>query len=606
MNRKHVTFPLLLSGMLFLNATSLYAAEILTIDHPVNISGIYEINNIVKLNKNYNFKVINHIHLADGKSKLKLNQYYLEIPVWGTSLSATKDKSGAYSEVFGNYLAHIENDLSSVKPVITKQQALIKAHEAAKVSPAAIISHEDIDTYILLDKHNKARLVYLIAFMIDGNKPTRPHFLMDAQNGEILEQWEGLTTKQATGPGGNQKTGKYNYGSDYGFLHVTDSCQMDSPNVETWDMKNLTSGGALFQFDCSGNPPVNTYRFINGAYSPINDAHYFGNVVFNMYKTWFNKSPLTMKLKLRVHYGVSYQNAFWDGRQMTFGDGAGTFYPLTALDVVGHEVSHGFTQQNSNLMYSRQPGGINEAFSDMAGEAVEYFNNIDKPQKNDWLVGAQIFKSSGALRYFADPTKDGRSIGNAKDYRDGLDVHYSSGVFNKAFYTLATKTNWNTEKAFRAFVLANQAYWNQTTSFDQGGCGVMKAAKDLGYSSADVISAFQAVGVNATCVVPKEPELKNNIPAVNLSGTQGSQSFFMLTIPAGTSHLTIKMKDGTGDADLYVNKDQKPTLTTFLCRPYISGNVETCTFNSPLAGKYYVMLRGYMAYKGVSVTASWS
>ncbi|MEP0178001.1 MAG: M4 family metallopeptidase [Paraglaciecola sp.] len=73
---------------------------------------------------------------------------------------------------------------------------------------------------------------------------------------------------------------------------------------------------------------------------------------------------------------------------MTFGDGANTFYPLVSLDVSSHEVSHGYTEQNSNLVYSGKSGGLNEAFSDMAGEAAEYY----MLGENDWLVGRKYSK----------------------------------------------------------------------------------------------------------------------------------------------------------------------------------------------------------------------
>src|SRR3546814_8285544 len=90
---------------------------------------------------------------------------------------------------------------------------------------------------------------------------------------------------------------------------------------------------------------------------------------------------------------------------------------LTSLDVTSHEISHGFTEQNSGLQYSGQPGGMNEAFSDMAGEAAEYF---DRGQ-NDWLVGAEIIKNGTALRWMCTPTLDGRSIDDAADFTSSLD-----------------------------------------------------------------------------------------------------------------------------------------------------------------------------------------
>ena len=183
-----------------------------------------------------------------------------------------------------------------------------------------------------------------------------------------------------------------------------------------------------------------------------------------MYNDWLGTAPLSFQLKMRVHYGNNYENAFWDGSAMTFGDGQNTFYPLVSLDVSAHEVSHGFTEQNSGLVYSGKSGGLNEAFSDMAGEAAEFYMK----GSNDWLVGQEIFKGNGALRYMNNPTQDGSSIDNQANYYSGMDVHYSSGVFNKAFYNLATTAGWDTKKAFVVMARANQLYWTASTNWDLG------------------------------------------------------------------------------------------------------------------------------------------
>ena len=141
---------------------------------------------------------------------------------------------------------------------------------------------------------------------------------------------------------------------------------------------------------------------------------------------------------------------------MTFVDGYTTFYPLVALDVVGSEVSHSFTEFNSGLIYSGQSGGINEAFSDMAGEACEYYMR----GACDYMYGYDIFKNpTGALRYLYDPPLDGISIDHVDDYYEGMDVHYSSGIFNKAFWLIATTPGWTTRMAFDIFTKANQDYW---------------------------------------------------------------------------------------------------------------------------------------------------
>ncbi len=195
---------------------------------------------------------------------------------------------------------------------------------------------------------------------------------------------------------------------------------------------------------------------------------------------------------MRINYGRNYENAFWDGSTMSFGDGATTFFPLVSLDVSAHEVSYGVTEQNSSLQYSGQSGGINEAFSDMAGEAAENY----MLGTNDWMVGEQIFKGDGALRYIADPTRDGRSIGHASDFISSMDVHLSSGVYNKAFFLLSTTQGWSTRQAFSIFLRAKQLYWDATTTFNQGACGVASSASNLGYSVNDVTAAFAAVGVS--------------------------------------------------------------------------------------------------------------
>jgi vibriolysin len=204
---------------------------------------------------------------------------------------------------------------------------------------------------------------------------------------------------------------------------------------------------------------------------------------------------------------------------MTFGDGATTFYPLVSLDVASHEVSHGFTEQNSNLTYSGQSGGINEAYSDIAGEAAEYYMK----GTNDFLVGADIFKATGALRYMANPPQDGRSIGQRRElHQSGMDVHYSSGVYNKAFYTLATTAGWNTQKAFQVFARANDLYWTASTDFNQGACGVRDGRDRSGLTpSRNVTAAFTAVGVS--CAAPRRRRRHGRVLTNGVAGDRSGR-----------------------------------------------------------------------------------
>ena len=359
------------------------------------------------------------------------------------------------------------------------------------------ITEKHAQLVVYVDENDNAMLAYEGGFYYQSDEGDvgKPVYIVDAESKKVFFQYDDLQHYQATGPGGNVKSGRHQYGSNgMGHLDVTESngtCTMENSNVRTVNLDHSTSRSytTAFTFPC----PENTHKEINGAYSPLNDAHYYGGAVFDMYNNWYNTAPLSFQLLMKVHYGNSYENAFWDGSSMTFGDGYSRFHPLVSLDIVSHEVSHGFTDQNSDLYYYGQSGGINEAFSDIAGEAAEYFLN----GSNDWLVGADIFKSSGSLRYFEDPTRDGRSIGHASNYYNGMDVHYSSGVFNRAFYLLANSSGWDVRKAFDIFVDANRNYWTATTNFEQGACGVINAADDRGYEIIAVAAAFDQVGV--TC-----------------------------------------------------------------------------------------------------------
>lgn len=539
------------------------------------------------------FRQVRVVKLPNGQQRVRYEQTWQGIPVWGQVVVAEQSPAGQVNQVSGRVLRQIGADVASPTAALSPTDAALKARAGAKGS------NEQVKLFVMQDDAGQARLVYLVSWLAASEQPSRPFVMIDAQSGSELKRWEGINHQDATGPGGNLKTGKYFYGADFGPLKVDDSCRMSSSNVDTINLNHATSGGAVHQFSC----PENRVKEINGAYSPLNDAHYFGNVVFDMYRNWYNTAPLSFKLKMRVHYGRNYENAFWDGSQMTFGDGATTFYPLVSLDVAAHEVSHGFTEQNSGLVYSGQSGGINEAFSDMAGEAAENYMK----GSNDWLVGAQIFKGNGSLRYFEDPTRDGSSIGHASDYYDGIDVHHSSGVYNRAFYLLANTGGWNTRKAFEVFVLANRLYWGANTSFDQGACGVTRAATDLGYSLTDVATAFTAVGVNASCGATPQPDkvLQNGIAVTNLTAAKGGKLDYTVEVPTGKSQLVIASSGGSGDADLYVKFGSEPTSNSYDCRPYKSGNAETCTLNAPKAGTWHVQLSGFSAFSGVSLKASY-
>jgi len=457
----------------------------------------------------------------------RYQQLYKNIPVFAKEIILHEDHNGKVLRVNGSIVNGLEQDIDPdlpLAPSYSRSEALERAkkdlasdsgnnrrhqssHESAPVAETPASSpgqysyrNELSELNIYINENNLPQLVYYVSFLAEpaeGGEPTRPHLLMDAITGQIVKRWEGLTHQAiGTGPGGNAKVGQYHYGTNLGYLDVLKDgmlCTMQNDNVRTVNMTDMPNNYATpFSFTC----PENKFKTINEAYSPLNDAHYFGGVIVNMYTTWYGFPPIPLPLTMRAHFANYYEHAFWDGQYVTFGDGYATFYPLASLDVAAHEVSHGFTEHNSGLIYAGESGCISESFSDMAGEAAKYFLR----GSNDWRVGFDIVKESGALRYMNDPPADGSSIDDYSRYTDTLDVHFGSGLFNKAFYLLATTPGWTTKKAFDVMVKANMDYWTSASNFRSAACGAIAAANDLMYNGTEVDNAFR--GVNVYCGSP--------------------------------------------------------------------------------------------------------
>lgn len=548
----------------------------------------------------------------DGTRHYRYQQTFRGVPVFGENI-AVSEKNGEIKRMFGRKIEGLAAEIRAGAAKLGRDEALAigKRVGLGQTLAAMQTRNEKSELMIYVDDAGRAHRAFVVSYFAEragkGGDATRPFVIVDADSGAVLKKWEGLTTAAiGTGPGGNAKTGQYEWGSGgrYGYLDVAQSgstCTMNNTGVKTVNLNGATTGSTAFSYTC----PRNTVKSINGAYSPLNDAHYFGGIITQMYPAYTGYNALNFQLVMRVHYSTNYENAFWDGTQMSFGDGATTFYPLVNADVSGHEVSHGFTEQHSNLTYSGQSGGINEAFSDMGGEATEYFWT----GTNDFDVGREIYKSAnGALRYMCNPTADGRSIDNAANFTSSMDVHLSSGVYNKAFCNLAKTAGWNTPTAFKVFARANAVYWTASSTFNSGACGVESAAQDLALNKADVTAAFSAVGVSCAGGGGGggTTALTNGTPVTGISGAAGSDKYYSLVVPAGASNLTFKTTGGSGDVDVYAKLGSNPTTTSFDCKSEAASTTETCTIASPSAGTYYVLLHGYAAYSGVTLTGSYT
>ncbi|MFY7697470.1 MAG: M4 family metallopeptidase [Legionella sp.] len=457
-----------------------------------------------------------------------LQQYYGDFPVFqGYAMVHSEDSpslllSSRLTKTM-NGLVFIGLDTELGKPAanfVSNGSRALK--EFSSQYSHANLSEETVTPMIYIDKFNRAFWAYQVSVFVqqDGQIPQRPTAIIDANTFNVFVKWNDVKlirhAVKGQGFGGNIRTKKYHYGKDKPFLDIlhdsdTGICRMENNQVKIVDMAGRFQHlNSVMRFNCTEDNEHSGrywtgyqndgYDPENGAYSPSNDALYAGYIITQMFNEWYGIPPLVagnkpLQLIMRVHYGRSVENAFWDGKQMTFGDGASKMYPLVSLGVAAHEISHGFTQQHSNLIYFGQAGGMNESFSDMTAQAAEFFDQ----KNNTWSIGADIMKKTSgdhALRYMDKPSRDGRSLDYADQYKDGMDVHYSSGVYNRLFYLLATRKGWDTHRAFNVMVKANMDYWTPYATFVDGACGLLNATSDLGYNIDDLKQVLDDVAIN--------------------------------------------------------------------------------------------------------------
>jgi len=197
----------------------------------------------------------------------------------------------------------------------------------------------------------------------------------------------------------------------------------------------------------SGNPAVDE------AYSGLGDTYDF-------YQEIFHRDSIDdegMPLNATVHFGDDYDNAFWNGERMVVGDGDGEIFNrfTASLDVIGHELAHGVTEDEAQLVYFFQAGALNESMSDVFGSLIKQKRLNQTASQADWLIGAELLNKANvngvALRSMSAPgtAYDDPVLGKdpqpahmddfVNTFQDNGGVHINSGIPNKAFYVVATQ-----------------------------------------------------------------------------------------------------------------------------------------------------------------------
>jgi vibriolysin len=416
-----------------------------------------------------------------GHRHLRFQQFYRGLPVIGSGLVLHVDPQGVVYAVNGNAHGGITVSTQGSIPPETAIQVAIRGSRA---EPAAV---EGPVEQVLLRPEEDEALHLAWQVTVKGQRagmPSNDRVYVDANDGELL----------AVHP----------------RVHSARTRRIHNGNHTTRLPGTLvrTEGGAPHP-----DPVVNT------------NFNHLGTV-YDCYAQLFGRDSIDnagAALISTVHYSNNYVNAFWDGTQMVYGDGDGVNASNLAnsLDVTAHELTHAVTENESDLIYSGESGGLNESMSDIFGAVCQWYGDGKVVSDSTWRIGDDVWTPSipnDALRYMANPSQDGDSLDCYYDYSSGVDVHYSSGIANLAFYLLSqggrhphrkTPTvvaGIGIEKAARIFYKANTDLLLPSSNFEAAKVATEQAAAALGYDAAtqaSVRNAWKAVCVGAE--PPPEP-----------------------------------------------------------------------------------------------------
>lgn len=265
----------------------------------------------------------------------------------------------------------------------------------------------------------------------------RTFVYVDATTGQISYSLNGIHEDAVEGVAqtryhGEQVITTDSTGSSNNDYILYDNTRGDG--IKTLNMQEGVNYSAAVNFTDADNDWDNA----NDAVDEVaGDTHWSMEMTYDYFKDTHNHNSYDnwgSEIISYIHYDVDYFNAFWNGLYMTFGDGS--FDPLTSIDVVGHEFSHGVTEYSAGLVYQNESGALNESFSDIFGTAIEFNSLVDS--LTDWRVGAATFK----FRNMQDPNDyDQPDTYNGSHWYDGEfdngGVHTNSGVQNFWFYLLS-------------------------------------------------------------------------------------------------------------------------------------------------------------------------
>lgn len=453
-----------------------------------------------------------------GQSHVRVDQLYRGVKVFeGEFIVHLNASSNDVLDVTDDAHRGISVD---VTPAIASIDAVAVAHR--ELSPMGAYNVEPSSELVVFRTDEGADLLAYHVHTELENLFELKHtdFMIDAHSGAVVKSWDSLQTTASSGTGKSQYSGTVtvNTNSITGGFELRDMTRGTGGNT-TRNLAHSTSGSGTVYTDAD-NILGDSANYVEGSSTTAAngqtaavDAHYGLQKTWDYYKITHGRNGIDnagTATSNRVHYSNAYDNAFWSDSCfcMTYGDGT-SFTTLTAIDVAGHEMTHGVTSRTANLTYSGESGGINESSSDIFGTMVEFYSRGGTG--GNYTIGEQL--RSTPLRYMYKPSLDGKSPDCYSSSIGTLNVHYSSGVGNRFFYILAegsagssptcnglSVTGIGRAAASKIYFRALTVKMTSSTNYHGARLACLSAATDLyGTGSANynaVAAAWSAVGVN--------------------------------------------------------------------------------------------------------------
>ncbi len=375
-----------------------------------------------------------------------------------------------------------------------------------------------VQNYLSQDKEKQGQQVLAWKFDVYAQEPlSRDYIYVDAHSGEVVHKDAIIKHAAASATAATRYSGTKTITTDSysGSYRLRDYSR--GSGIETYNCKTGTSYNSATDFTDGDNSWTSGEYNNTAKDNAALDAHWAAQMTYDYFKNKHNRNSYDgngAAIKSYVHYDVSYENAFWNGSVMTYGDGATRFDALTSLDVGAHEIGHAVCSSTANLVYSNESGALNEGLSDIWAAAVEQFA---APAKSTWLIGEDIDKQRPSLRSMSDPNAESQPDTYKGTYwysgtGDNGGVHTNSGVLNHWFYILSVgKSGTNDigvsfnvagigiEDAAKIVYRMESVYMTSNSNYADARTFAIKAAEDIfGAGSNQVVqttNAWNAVGV---------------------------------------------------------------------------------------------------------------